>query len=121
MVVSTRHSKSLSIVEEKSSNDLSRSSIKFLSVFQVVGKTREDLEREALTLLTTFDLNDTSNIPLPFLFDIAIRLYNLVKTSPEFFVHSRLNELVELTFQRYRAILKVRSSRFFDRISFLSL
>jgi len=73
---------------------------------KVTGKTREDIEREGLNLLSTIDLTDTSIIPLPFFFELSIRFYNLLKNFPEFFVSSRLNELVELTFQRYRSILK---------------
>ena len=72
-------------------------------------KTNNDIERERIKLNSLIDESDTNNIPLPVLFEISIRLYNLIKNYPEFNQYSRFNELVELTFQRYRTILKVKS------------
>ncbi len=74
---------------------------------RVLLKTREDIERERMKIMSSTD--DTTNISLPALFEIAIKLYNLIKNYPDFYQHSRLDELVELTFQRYRSILKVLS------------
>jgi hypothetical protein len=74
---------------------------------RVLLKTREDIERERVKMMSSID--DTNNVSLPVLFEIAIKLYNLIKNYPDFYQHSRLDELVELTFQRYRSILKVLS------------
>jgi len=77
---------------------------------RVLLKTREDIERERVKIMSSID--DTNNVSLPVLFEIAIKLYNLIKNYPDFYQHSRLEELVELTFQRYRSILKVLSHSF---------
>ena len=74
---------------------------------KVLLKTREDIEREGVKLLSSIDVNDATDIPQPILFEISIKLYTLIKNYPDFYQHSRLDELVELTFQRYRSILKV--------------
>jgi hypothetical protein len=79
---------------------------------RVLLKSREDIERERMKIMSSTD--DTTNITLPALFEIAIKLYNLVKNYPDFYQHSRLDELVELTFQRYRSILKVFSHSLFS-------
>ena len=57
------------------------------------------------------DENDANNIPVPLLFEVSIQLYNLIKNYPDFYQHSRMDELVELTFQRYRPILKVKDEK----------
>jgi hypothetical protein len=77
---------------------------------RVLLKTREDIERERVKMMSSID--DTNNVSLPVLFEIAIKLYNLIKNYPDFYQHSRLDELVELTFQRYRSILNVLSHSF---------
>ncbi|CAF4218079.1 unnamed protein product, partial [Rotaria sp. Silwood2] len=76
---------------------------------KVLLKTRDDIEREGIKIISSIDENDTTNVSLPILFEISIKLYNLIKNYPEFYQHSRLDELVELTFQRYRAVLKYSS------------
>ncbi|CAF1362617.1 unnamed protein product [Rotaria sp. Silwood1] len=76
---------------------------------KVLLKTRDDIEREGIKIISSIDENDTNNISLPILFEISIKLYNLIKNYPEFYQHSHLDELVELTFQRYRSILKYSS------------
>lgn len=75
---------------------------------RVLLKTRDDIEREGIKIISSIDENDSNNIPLPILFEISIKLYNLIKNYPEFYQHSHLDELVELTFQRYRSILRVK-------------
>lgn len=60
-----------------------------------------------MKIIASIDESDPNNIPLPILFEIAIKLYTLIKNYPEFHKNSRFDELVELTFQRYRPILKV--------------
>ncbi|CAF5174380.1 unnamed protein product, partial [Rotaria sp. Silwood1] len=75
----------------------------------VLLKTRDDIEREGIKIISSIDENDSNNISLPILFEISIKLYNLIKNYPEFYQHSHLDELVELTFQRYRSILKYSS------------
>lgn len=75
---------------------------------RVLLKTRDDIEREGMKIISSIDQND---IPLPILFEISIKLYTLIKNYPEYSKHSRLDELVELTFQRYRPILKVGNKR----------
>ncbi|CAF4481907.1 unnamed protein product [Rotaria socialis] len=69
-------------------------------------KTREEIEREGLKIISSIDGNDTTNVPLPLLFEVSIKLYTLIKNYPDFSQSSRFDELVELTFQRYRSILK---------------
>ncbi len=76
---------------------------------KVLLKTRDDIEREGMRIVASIDENDTTNIPLPVLFEISIKVYNLIKNYPDFYQNSRLDELVELIFQRYRSILKVKS------------
>ncbi|UJR09056.1 hypothetical protein I4U23_013304 [Adineta vaga] len=73
---------------------------------KIVNKTRDDIEREGLQILSSIDETDPTNISLPILFETSIKLYNLMKNYSEFYQNSRLDELVELTFQRYRPILK---------------
>lgn len=74
-------------------------------------KTREDLERERMELLASIDEHDTTTIPLPILFEASIKLYSLVKNFSEFAQNSKLDELVELTFQRYRSIIRVGENK----------
>jgi hypothetical protein len=74
---------------------------------KILLKTSDDIERERVKIFSSIDETDTTTIPLPILFEISIKLYNLIKNYPEFYQHSRLDELVELNFQRYRSILKV--------------
>jgi hypothetical protein len=74
-------------------------------------KTRDDIEREGMKIVSSIDETDTTNISLPILFEISIKLYNLIKNYPIFYQNSRSDELVELTFQRYRSILKVKIKR----------
>ncbi len=74
---------------------------------KILLKTSDDIERERVKIISSIDETDTTTIPLPILFEISIKLYNLIKNYPEFYQHSRLDELVELNFQRYRSILKV--------------
>ncbi|CAF1186868.1 unnamed protein product [Rotaria sordida] len=76
---------------------------------KVLLKTRDDIEHEGIKIISSIDESDTTNIPLPILFEISIKLYNLIKNYPTFYQHSRLDELVELTFQRYRSILRYSS------------
>jgi hypothetical protein len=57
-------------------------------------------------MISAADYDGTS---LPILFELAIRLYSLIKNHADFFIHSRLDELVEFVFQRYRSILKYSS------------
>jgi hypothetical protein len=80
---------------------------------KVLLKTRDDIEREGIKIISSIDDNDSNGISLPVLFEISIKLYNLIKNYPEFYQHSRLDELVELTFQRYRSILRVKRKEFF--------
>jgi hypothetical protein len=75
---------------------------------RILLKTRDDIEREGMKLISSIDSNDATNLPLPILFETSIKLYNLIKNYPEFSKQSRFDELVELTFQRYRSILKVK-------------
>ena len=70
-------------------------------------RTQEDIEREGMTIIAAIDDQDPTNVALPVLFELSVKIYNLVKTYPEFSPSSRLDELVEFTFQRYRLILKV--------------
>jgi len=79
---------------------------------KVLLKTRDDIEREGIKIISSIDDNDSNSISLPVLFEISIKLYNLIKNYPEFYQHSRLDELVELTFQRYRSILRVKRKEF---------
>ncbi len=74
-------------------------------------KTSDDIEREGMKIVSSIDETDTNNISLPILFEISIKLYNLIKNYPNFYQNSRSDELVELTFQRYRSILKVKLTR----------
>jgi hypothetical protein len=62
-------------------------------------------------IIASTDTADVTQAPLPNLFEVSIKLYTLVKNYPEFFAQSRLDELVELIFQRYRSILKVLHRR----------
>ena len=71
-------------------------------------RTQEDIEREGMAIIAAIDEQDPTNVALPVLFELSIKVYNLVKAYPEFSPSSRLDELVEFTFQRYRLILKVR-------------
>lgn len=75
---------------------------------KVLLKTREDIEREGVTIMSSVEDNDPNSIPLPALFEIAIKFYTLIKNYPDFAQNTRLDELVESTFQRYRSILKVK-------------
>lgn len=81
---------------------------------RIVLKTHEDLKREGMELLASIDEHDTTSIPLPILFEVSIKLYSLVKNFPEFAKNSKLDELVELTFQRYRSILRVGGNKTID-------
>ncbi|CAF3731179.1 unnamed protein product [Adineta steineri] len=73
---------------------------------KVLLKTRDDIEREGMKIISEIDDKDTTNVSLPILFEISIKLYNLIKNYPNLYQNSRIDELVELTFQRYRPILK---------------
>lgn len=75
---------------------------------KVLLRTRDDIERERVIIMSSVEDNDPNSVPLPALFEIAIKFYTLVKNYPDFAQNTRLDELVELTFQRYRSILKVR-------------
>jgi len=85
---------------------------------KVLLKTRDDIEREGIKIVSSIDENDSNSISLPVLFEISIKLYSLIKNYPEFYQHSRLDELVELTFQRYRSILRVKQKEFIFRFNF---
>lgn len=76
---------------------------------KVLLRTRDDIERERVLIMSSIEDNDPNNIPLPSLFEVAIKFYTLIKNYPEFSQNTRVDELVELTFQRYRTILKVRA------------
>ncbi len=80
---------------------------------KILLKTRDDIEREGIKIVSSIDENNSNSIPLPVLFEISIKLYSLIKNYPEFYQHSRLDELVELTFQRYRSILRVKQKKEF--------
>lgn len=70
-------------------------------------KTREDIEREGLQIIASIDESDPTNVPLPLLFEVSLKLYSLIKNFSEYQQSSRFEELAELAFQRYRPILKV--------------
>ncbi|CAF1284573.1 unnamed protein product [Adineta ricciae] len=76
---------------------------------KVTSKTRDDIEREGLKILASMDESDPNSVSIPILFETSIHLYNLIRNYPEFYHNSRLDELVESTFQRYRPILKFSS------------
>lgn len=76
---------------------------------KVLLRTRDDIERERVLIMSSIEDNDPNNIQLPSLFEIAIKFYTLMKNYPAYCQNTRLDELVELTFQRYRSILKVRA------------
>ncbi|CAF1385791.1 unnamed protein product [Adineta steineri] len=59
-----------------------------------------------MKIISEIDDKDTTNVSLPILFEISIKLYNLIKNYPNLYQNSRIDELVELAFQRYRPILK---------------
>ncbi|CAF0807573.1 unnamed protein product [Adineta ricciae] len=76
---------------------------------KVTSKTRDDIEREGLKILASMDESDPNSVSIPILFETSIHLYNLIRNYPEFYHNSRLDELVESTFLRYRSILKFSS------------